>query len=700
MPTPLGYSKVLLGTETAITGPIYRSLAAPRDAVLQDPANPDDPFVGLTRPEAPSLYHSFVRTAQAKGSLPCLGVQPIVDDVAQPFEWLTYEQVATRVTNSAAGMMHLDLLPVIGGEGGNRMLAIYMKNSIDWVVAEYAAYSFSAVVVALYDTLGPDSTQFILNQTEIPTIVCTAAELPKLVQARSKCPYLKNVVISGGCTGDAQFEAECDARAAGLNVLHLEVIETEGQKHPIAPELPTGEDMASIMYTSGTTGDPKGAMLTHGGILCVCTAIKDFCFTGGHAFTSESVYLSYLPLAHIMERTSLVNSFSGGSRVGFSQGNPLKLVDDIKALRPTVFVTVPRLLNRIYDSITAKMLNGKKSVAFLFTMGVRAKLRRLRRHGTSRHAFWDRLLFHKIRAGLGLDRCKFIISGSAPLSPDVLDFCRIALLATLVEGYGQTETCGGVTATPFKDLATGFVGAPINAAEIRLESVPDMGYLVTDRTHGEGSAAVPCMGRGEICVRGPTVFKGYFKQPDKTTEVVDAEGWLHTGDVGMWSTLGQLRIIDRKKNIFKLSQGEYVAPEKIENVLVTCPSVAQIFVAGDSFHSHVVGIIVPDEPAIRLVAKANGLLNATFRELCDHDLIRGIVKKEIEEASKRAKLAGFERVREIYLHHDLFTVDNELLTPTFKLRRGDAQKLFKSELDRMYVLTGDSVVKTTIPDIK
>ncbi|RLN44903.1 hypothetical protein BBJ29_001824 [Phytophthora kernoviae] len=241
-----------------------------------------------------------------------------------------------------------------------------------------------------------------------------------------------------------------------------------------------------------------------------------------------------------------------------------------------------------------------------------------------------------------------------------MDFCRVAFLSTVVEGYGQTETCGGVTATPFLDLAPGFVGTPNTGIEIRLESVPDMGYLVTDRTHGEGVVAVSCMGRGEICVRGPLVLKGYFKQPDKTAEALDADGWLHTGDIGLWSPLGQLRIIDRKKNIFKLSQGEYVAPEKLENVLVT-------------------------------LAKANGLEVATFRELCDHDIIRNAVKKEIDEASKRAKLAGFERVREIYLHHELFTVDNELLTPTFKLRRGDALKCFQSQIDHMYELTGDKI---------
>ncbi|KAF4042744.1 AMP-binding enzyme [Phytophthora infestans] len=699
MPTPLGYSKVLLGTETAATGPIYRSLADARDPVLQDPANPDDPFVGLTRPEGPSLYHNFIRTAQTNGSLPCMGVQPLVDGAVQPFTWLTYEQVSDRITNIGAGMMHLDLLPRIGGENGDRMLAIYMKNAIDWVLVEHAAYAYNAIVVALYDSLGPDSTQFILNQTEIATIVCTAAELPKLTQVCSRCPNLKNVVISGGCIGDAQFEVECKVREAGINVLHLEVVETEGQKHPVTTEPPNGDDVATIMYTSGTTGDPKGAMMTHKAILCGCKAVKDFVTAGGHALNTESVYLSYLPLAHILERTALVHSFSVGSRVGFSQNNPLKLVDDIRALRPTVFITVPRLLNRIYDSITAKMLNGKKSLAYLFTTGVRTKLRRLRRYGITTHVFWDRLLFRKIRAGLGLDRCEFIISGSAPLAPEVLDFCRIALLASVVEGYGQTETCGGVTATPFEDLSTGFVGTPNTAAEIRLESVPDMGYLVTDRTHGEGASAVPCMGRGEICVRGPLLFMGYYKQPDKTAEAMDADGWLHTGDIGLWSPFGQLRIIDRKKNIFKLSQGEYVAPEKIENVLVTCPSIAQVFVAGDSFHSHVVGIIVPDEPAIRLAAKLNGLMNATFRELCDHDVVRSTIKKEIEEASKRAKLAGFERVREIYLHHDLFSVDNELLTPTFKLRRADAQKCFKNEIDHMYVLTGDSVVKTAIPDL-
>ncbi|RLN82902.1 hypothetical protein BBJ28_00000866 [Nothophytophthora sp. Chile5] len=691
MPTPLGYSKVLPGTETATTGPIHRSLDTARDAILQDPADPDSPFVGLTRPEAPSIYHNFERSVLAYGPLPCFGVQPMVDGKAQPFTWLTYEQVSARVADAGAGLMQLGLLPRIRGEDSDRMLAIYMKNSMEWVIMEQAAYAFSAVVVALYDTLGPDSTQFILNQTELVTIVCTATELPKLTLVCSKCPHLKNIVLCGGVASEEQLQAETDARAAGLNVLHLEEIETEGKKHPTVAQPPAGDDIATIMYTSGTTGDPKGVMLSHSAILSGCAAVKDFLITAGRRLNSDTVYLSYLPLAHIFERSALVQLISVGSQIGFSQGNALKLVDDIRALRPTLFVTVPRLLNRIYDMITAKMLGGKKSVAFLFAWGLRVKLRRLQRLGTTEHKFLDRVLFRKIQAGLGLDRCSLILSGSAPLAPDVLNFCRVALLASIVEGYGQTETCGGVTTSPFQDPTPGFVGAPNTAVEIRLASVPDMGYLVTDRSHGEGAEAMPCMGRGEICVRGPLLFSGYYKQPDKTAETLDVDGWLHTGDIGLWSPLGLLRIVDRKKNIFKLSQGEYVAPEKIEGALTTCPSVAQIFVAGDSFHSHLVAVIVPDEAALRLVAKANGISNASFRELCDHDLIKGIVKKEVDEASKKAKLASFERVREIYLHHELFTVENELLTPTFKLRRADAQKLFKRQIEHLYELTGDNV---------
>jgi long-chain acyl-CoA synthetase len=679
----VAYSAVLAGTERPGHGAIHRATMASANPIVPDPTNPHNPYVGLTRPHAESIYHSFQQAARTFHNQPCLGVQPIIAGEPRDFEWLTYEQVATRIANLASGLMQFDLLPYVER---TRMVAIYMKNSIDWVIAEQAAYSFNATVVALYDTLGTDSTIYILNQTQLPTIVCTLAELAKLVSLKPSCPHLQHVIVCG-LTDD---QLETDARAVGLNVHSLLDLDVEGKKAHVPPQPPREHDVATIMYTSGTTGDPKGVVLSHRALLANCQSSVDFINHFGLQFSSDLVYLSYLPLAHIFERGALINALRHGARVGFSSGNPLLLIQDLRALRPTMFCSVPRLLNRVHDQILAKMAAAPPLKKFLFFTALKTKLRNLAKHGRTRHSWWDKILFNRIAEGLGLDRCAVIFSGSAPLSADVLAFWRVVFPALVAEGYGQTETSSGITASHLTDLSGGYVGGPSTACEIKLESVPDMGYLVEDREHGDTRLA--CVGRGEICVRGPILFDGYFKLPEKTAEAIDADGWLHTGDIGLWSPLGQLKIIDRKKNIFKLSQGEYVAPEKIEIALQAAPSVAQIFVTGDSFHSHLVAIVVPEELVLRHLAASVGLAaSCGFKELCDHSAVVKLVQAELDQAGAKVKLAGFERVKKIYLHHELFSVENGLLTPTFKLRRGDAQKYFKRQIDQLYVESGDAV---------
>lgn len=506
-----------------------------------------------------------------------------------------------------------------------------------------------------------------------------------------KCPFLKSVILCGDAMDE---EVVKDARAANLRVVTLADLKAAGEQNPSEFEPPRADCIATIMYTSGTTGEPKGAMISHRAILSSSAATNDYLSKSSHPFAKDTaVYLSVLPLAHIYERTVLSNMITRGGRVGFSQGNPAKIIDDLRALRPTVFCSVPRLLNRMHDSIQAKMAAGPTPIAMMFTTALSVKLRRLQKYGVHDHAFWDRVFFRRIAESLGFDRCKLITCGSAPLSPDVLAFCRVAFCLNVLEGYGQTETCAAMTGSAFGDNSGGYVGGPVTSAEIKLVSVPEMGYEVTDRVHGDDLARIKCMGRGEICMRGPALFQGYFKQPERTREAMDDEGWLHTGDIGLWSPLGQLKIIDRKKNIFKLSQGEYVAPEKVESALCTCRSVAQIFVTGDSFHSHLVAIIVPDESVFMAMAIRNGFDPSVLgmQLLCDQPLLKTLVLHELDAASAKAKLAGFERVRQVYLHHEPFTVENELLTPTMKVRRADAQKAFKKQIDQLYELSGDSI---------
>jgi long-chain acyl-CoA synthetase len=318
----------------------------------------------------------------------------------------------------------------------------------------------------------------------------------------------------------------------------------------------------------------------------------------------------------------------------------------------------------------------------IFDAGLAAKTEGLKR-GYLKHAIYDRLIFNKIKKGLGLDQVRLMVSGSAPLSDTVMTFYRCMLGISVVEGYGQTEGAGCTTLGAPDDVITvGHVGGPSGAVEVALYDVPEMGYLHTD-TDNRGQA---CVGRGEICFRGPNVFKGYYKDEEKTREAIDDEGWLHSGDIGIWRPDGSLQIIDRKKNIFKLSQGEYVAPEKIENIISPSPLIAQCFVYGDSLQSALVAIIVPDEDPVRnwAASRDESLAKEPFEKICKSEELNKAIISDIRKLSKESKLNGFETVKAIYLDSSLFSVENGLLTPTFKLKRQKARDQYEKEIDKLY----------------
>jgi long-chain acyl-CoA synthetase len=249
-------------------------------------------------------------------------------------------------------------------------------------------------------------------------------------------------------------------------------------------------------------------------------------------------------------------------------------------------------------------------------------------------------------------------------------------------GYGQTEGAAAATLSHPDDIATvGHVGGPISSVEIVLFDVPEMGYYHTDTDH----RGQTCEGRGEICIRGPSVFKGYYKDPEKTRETVDEEGWLHSGDVGLWRPNGALQIIDRKKNIFKLSQGEYVAPEKIENILLHSPFIAQVFVYGDSLQSSLVAIVIPEEEVVMSwTAKNDPKEKVSFAELCQSSLLNDVIMLDIRRLSADNGLHGFEIVKAIRLDSTLFSLDNGLLTPTFKLKRKEIRDKYEDVIAALY----------------
>eukprot|EP01012_Entosiphon_sulcatum_P032260 TRINITY_DN41048_c0_g1_i1.p1 TRINITY_DN41048_c0_g1~~TRINITY_DN41048_c0_g1_i1.p1 ORF type:complete len:728 (+),score=132.01 TRINITY_DN41048_c0_g1_i1:30-2186(+) len=633
-----------------------------------------------------TMYETFRHGVTIAGPNPCLGTRPRIGTGADgkpivgDFIWQTYDQVWKRAHDFGAGLMELDLVPEVEGTaetGKMRLLAFFSKNRAEWIIAEQGLFSAGGTTVPLYDTLGEETVQMIINETELTTVLTAEPhETLKVIHAAAHCPTLRTIIQVEPVQDDQREKAQ----KANVRLLHFEEVEAAGRAHPREPTPPSANAIATFCYTSGTTGRCKGALLTHANMVADMVAVED----AGVILGPQDVHLSYLPLAHSFERIIEVIAYYVGARVGFYQGDTLKLMADISALRPTVFPSVPRLLNRVYEKITQGAEQGGATKKRLFYMAYAAKQEGLR-HGFLRHRFWDKLVFSKIAKKVGLDRCALIASGSAPIAPHVVEFLRIVFSCSVLEGYGQTENAAGASIQWPSDLTTGNVGGPLGCNDIRLVDVAEMGYRVTDKVHGrdDNNPGQPCEGRGEVCLKGHNVFKGYYKLPEQTAEAIDADGWLHTGDIGVWTPKGQLRIVDRKKNIFKLSQGEYIAPEKLENIFVKSPFVSQIFVYGDSFQSVLVAVVVPDHDVVRHWAKEKGL-PADVAQLCQTEELRKAILDDIAKHGKEAKLNGFELVKDIVLDAQPFSMDNDLLTPTFKLKRAEAKKYYAKHLESMY----------------
>jgi long-chain acyl-CoA synthetase len=277
---------------------------------------------------------------------------------------------------------------------------------------------------------------------------------------------------------------------------------------------------------------------------------------GSQPLRETDCYISYLPAAHSFEQALFGSVLIYGMKCGYYNGDPLKMIsDDLPCLKPTLFPSVPRLYNRIYGKIKDAFGQATGVKATLVSKAVSAKLAGLKSSGTVDHCLWDKIVFKKIKAMVG-GNVRLMLTGSAPISSEVLDFLKVCFCCPIYEGYGMTETSAGSVLTVAGDPLSGHVGGPVANVKIRLRDIPEMNYMSTNNPP-----------QGEICFWGPSIMKGYFKNPEKTAETI-VNGWLFSGDVGQVHPNGSIKIIDRAKNIFKLSQGEYLAPEKLENVYV------------------------------------------------------------------------------------------------------------------------------------
>ncbi|XP_068607219.1 long-chain-fatty-acid--CoA ligase 1a [Brachionichthys hirsutus] len=605
--------------------------------------------------DAQTMYEVFLRGLRESNDGPCLGSRK----PNQPYEWQSYGEVAERAENLGSALLHRG-----HSHTGNRFIGIFSQNRPEWTISELACYTYSLVAVPLYDTLGKEAIGYIIDKADISTVICDVPEKARMIldHVGGKGSKVKTIVLMEAFDGDLLTRGqEC-----GIEIINLKEFEALGKANQREPLPPKPEDLAIVCFTSGTTGHPKGAMLSHRSIIANTAAfikITQATLKPSH----KDVLISYLPLAHMFERVVEAVILIHGARIGYFQGDIRCLMDDLKALRPTVFPVVPRLLNRMFDKIFSQANTPLKK--WLLDFAFRRKEAELKNGVVRQTSMWDKLIFRKVQASLG-GRVRLIITGAAPVSSTVLTFLRAALGCQFYEGYGQTECTAGCTMSMPGDWSAGHVGPPLPCNAVKLVDVAEMNYFAAN-------------GEGEVCVKGPNVFQGYLKDPVKTAEAIDQDGWLHTGDIGKWLPNGTLKLTDRKKHIFKLAQGEYIAPDKIENTYNLSQPVAQIFVHGDSLQACLVGIVVPDPDLLPIWIKKKGI-KGSYSELCRNKDVKNAILEDMLRLGKETGLKSFEQVRDIALHPDLFSVQNGLLTPTLKAKRAALRNRFRELIDELY----------------
>ncbi|XP_045062314.1 long-chain-fatty-acid--CoA ligase 1a isoform X1 [Coregonus clupeaformis] len=605
--------------------------------------------------DARTMYEVFLRGLRVSNDGPCLGSRK----PNQPYEWLSYREVADKAECIGSALLHRGHSPT-----GDKHIGIFAQNRSEWTISELACYTYSLVCVPLYDTLGLEAIEYIVDQAAISTVICDLADKARLILdcVSGKEHTLKTIVLMEA------FDEELVTRGqqSGIEILSLKDVEAVGKTHHQQPLPPSPEDLALICFTSGTTGNPKGGMLTHGNVIANCAAFIKIT-ESILKLSPKDVLISFLPLAHMFERVFEGVILVHGARIGYFQGDIRLLMDDLKTLQPTVFPVVPRLLNRMFDKIFGQANTPLKR--WLLVFASRRKHAEMMNGVVRKDSLWDKLVFQKVQNSLG-GRVRLMITGAAPVSPTILTFLRAALGCQFYEGYGQTECTAGCTMSMPGDWTAGHVGAPLPCNYVKLVDVTEMNYFAAN-------------GEGEVCVKGPNVFKGYLNDPEKTKEALDQDGWLHTGDIGKWLPNGILKIVDRKKHIFKLAQGEYIAPEKVENIYIRSNPVAQIFVHGDSLQACLVGIVVPDPDFLPGWAKKKGI-EGSYLEMCASKELKNAILEDILRLGKEGGLKSFEQVRDILLHTEMFSVQNGLLTPTLKAKRTELRSHFREQIDLLY----------------
>ncbi len=560
---------------------------------------------------------------------------------------ISYADLYDRVHAASAGLLDLGLVP------GDRV-AILSENRPEWAIIDYACLAARCADVSVYATLPAKQVEYILRDSgAVAVCVSTRAQLDKIQAIRPTLPALQHVIA---------FEPELH----GPEVIGFDALLSRGRaargKWPKWREEALQvrpDDLATLIYTSGTTGDPKGVMLTHGNITSNVVASIP-CLT----VTDRDECLSLLPLSHIFERMAgHYLMFEAGVVINYAEGFDA-VSANLLEVRPTICCAVPRLYEKIYARALEAASTGSRITRkiFFWARRVGEQWTGLRLEGKAipidlkfARLVADRLVFSKLRARVG-GRLRFFISGGAPLSPEIARFFYAAGLPIL-EGYGLTETSPVIAVNTPDHLKIGTVGRPIPGVEVKIAA------------------------DGEILTRGPHVMKGYYKKPEATAEVIEKDGWFHTGDVGVIDKDGFLVITDRKKDILITSGGKNIAPQPIESRLKTNPFFAEVVMIGNRRHFPS-ALVVPSFEALEKWARAQGLAFRNREELVAKPEVVGHYQELVAELT--TEFAQFEKIKKVSLLAREFSLEAGELTPTLKVKRRVVEERYKVLIDKMY----------------
>ncbi|KAF0539744.1 acetyl-CoA synthetase-like protein [Gigaspora margarita] len=522
--------------------------------------------------------------------------------------------------------------------------------------------------IFIFDKLeGPDNLEYCLAHTEASIVIVVKSHVQYLLNLSGKLPALKAIIILESLDDPACKFLQSEASQKNILLYDFSQIEKFGQQHFRESVSVHSDDLFIIMYTSGTTGLPKGVMLSHGNILAtMCSVYHPFDEAPG------SRVLSHLPMAHIFGVLTEFRAILSGISIGYFSGDSNRLLEDIQVLQPITFSSVPRIFNKLYQNIKFATIDAPGEEGNIARRAYQKKLTHFKKTGELKYEEWDKLVEKKIRGIFGKN-IRGMFCSAASLSEDVVEFLKIALGVNFIQGYGQTESTGSATKVLIGDPITSHVGAPTPCAEIKLVDVPSLNYYSTDKPNP----------RGEICLRGASIMKGYFKDEKKTKETIDKEGWLHTGDVGEIDGRGCLKIVDRVKNLFKLAQGEYISPEKIENIYLQDALISQIFVHGGQNQRFLVAIIIPKDK--HFIPWASQIVKGLdYEALVKNNVIINEFMKRLNTLGKNNGFNGFEQVKAIHLDTISFSIENGLLTPTLKVKRRVVEQHYKKIFDKLY----------------